>query len=353
MEPSAGSPASILVRTPNWVGDAVLAVPAIEALRAAYPGARMVVLAVPWVADVFRFVPAVDELLRFDRKGRHRGLVGTERLARELRARRFDLAITLPRSTSSAWLLWRTRARERVGYAGSVPRGWLTRAVRFPGKGRPGHHELELHLELVRGLGVDAPVRAPRLTVPGELAARRDELLRASGVAGRRYLAVSPGAAFGGAKRWTTSGFAAVCDRAYRERGLEAVLLGSPGERPIAREVAAAARRPPVDLAGRVGLADALSLIAGATALVTNDSGLMHAGAAFGVPVVAVFGPTDWIATGPVSERASVVREPVACAPCFLRDCPIDHRCMTRVDAARVWTAASGLLGAPVGTAAA
>ncbi|MBK7973589.1 MAG: glycosyltransferase family 9 protein [Deltaproteobacteria bacterium] len=129
-----------------------------------------------------------------------------------------------------------------------------------------------------------------------------------------------------------------MCDSAREERGLEAVILGSPGERPIAREVVVGARRPPVDLAGRVGLADALAVIAGARALVTNDSGLMHAAAAFGVPVIAVFGPTDWIATGPVSEDARVIREPVACAPCFLRDCPIDHRCMNRVDAARVWT---------------
>ncbi len=346
MTAAAPAPARILARSPNWVGDAVMAVPAIEALRDAFPAARLAVLAVPWVADVFRFVPAVDEVLRFERKGRHRGLRGTERLARELRALHLDLAVTFPRSTSGAWLAWRSGARERLGYLGAAPRAWLTRAVRFPGKGRPGHHELELHLELVRDLGIAAPVRAPRLVVPAELAARRDEVLGASGLRGRDYLAVSPGAAFGGAKRWTPGGFAAVCDRAFEERGLESVLLGGPGERPIARQVASAARRAPVDLAGRVGLADALAIIAGARALLTNDSGLMHAGAAFGVPVVAVFGPTDWIATGPVGERARVVREPVACAPCFLRDCPIDHRCMERVEPARVWAAVQELLGA-------
>ncbi|MBK7973588.1 MAG: glycosyltransferase family 9 protein [Deltaproteobacteria bacterium] len=197
MNAVAATPAQVLFRSPNWVGDAILAVPAIEALREAFPAARLSALAVPWVGDVFRFVPAVDEVVRFDRKGRHRGFLGTERLARELRARRLDLAVTFPRSASSAWLLWRSGARERLGYAGTAPRGWLTLPVRFPGKGRPGHHELELHLGLVRGLGLAAPVRAPRLAVPGELRARREELLRASGLDGRAYLAVAPGAAFG------------------------------------------------------------------------------------------------------------------------------------------------------------
>ncbi len=338
-----GAPRAVLVRAPNWVGDAILAVPALCALREAFPGAHLAVLAVPWVADVFRFVPAVDEIVLFDRKGRHRGLRGLWRLGRELATRRFDVAITQPRSASSAILLGLTGIPTRVGYDGALQRPWLTHPVPFPGKGRPGIHERELHLELLRGTGIPAPRSDPRLVTPAHVADAAARALEASGIAGKPYVAIAPGAAFGGAKRWTATGFAAVADRAYRETGLEAVLLGSPGERPIARAVNAAARRAPVDLCGRIGLAEALAVIGGARLLVTNDSGLMHAGAALGVPLVAVFGPTDAEATGPVGPSTSVVSEPVACAPCFLRDCPIDHRCMERIAPERVWSAAQSL----------
>ncbi len=338
------TPRAVLVRAPNWVGDAILAVPAIQALRAAFPTAHLAVLAVPWVADVFRCLPGVNEVLVFDRNGIHRGLRGVERMASEIRARRFDVAISLPRSASSAWLLSRSGIACRAGFADRVTRRLYTHAVAFPGKGRPGHHELELHLELVRGLGIPAPLVQPTLTLNADLGARREALLTECGVDDRPYLAMAPGAAFGGAKRWSAAGFAGVADRAFTSLGLETVLLGSPGERVIARELASCAERAPVDCVGRIGLADALALIAGARALVTNDSGLMHAAAALGTPVVAIFGPTDWIATGPASPRSRVVREPVACAPCFLRDCPIDHRCMTRVGVDAVWQSLTSLV---------
>lgn len=337
------SPRRVLLRSPNWVGDAILAVPAIQAVRAAFPTAQLTVLAVPWVGDVFRCVPGVDEVLVFDRKRKHRGFVGVERMAQEIRARAFDVAISFPRSTSSAWLLARARVPCRVGFGGAIARTLFTHVVEFPGKGRPGHHELELHLELLRGVGIEAPLASPSLTLPSDLVARRQELLGDCGLDEGGYLAMAPGAAFGGAKRWRAEGFAQVADRAFDARGLDAVLLGSPGERAIARELAATAARAPVDLVGRIGLADALALIAGARALITNDSGLMHAAAALATPLVAIFGPTDWVATGPASRLARVVREPVACAPCFLRDCPIDHRCMTRVTTDAVWNAFESL----------
>ncbi len=344
--PLPAAPRAVLVRSPNWVGDAILAVPALLAVRSAFPTAHLAVLAVPWVVDVFRCVPGVDEVLVFDRKGVHRGLLGVERMARTIRARHFDVAISLPRAASSAWLLSRSAIACRAGFADRVARTLYTHAAAFPGKARPGHHELELHLELVRGLGIPAPLIQPTLTLNAELVARREALLTECGVAHRPYLAMAPGAAFGGAKRWSAAGFAGVADRAFTSMGLETVLLGSPGERVIAREVASCAERAPVDLVGRIGLAEALALIDGARAVVTNDSGLMHAAAALDTPVVAIFGPTDWVATGPANPRARVVREPVACAPCFLRDCPIDHRCMTRVGVDAVWQCLTSLIAA-------
>lgn len=335
---------SLLVRAPNWVGDAILAVPALEALREGFPQARIVVLAVPWVADVFRFVPAVDQIELLDRKGRHRGVRGIERWRRDRGSAPPDVAISLPRSLSSAWTLLRSGAPIRAGFDGPGRGLLLTERIPFPGKGRPGRHELELHLDLVRGIGLAAPGRLPRLVVPVQMAVRRDEILSASGLRGVDYVAISPGAAFGGAKRWSAKGFAEVLDRLHESRGLEAVLLGSPGERPIALEVVSLARRPPVDLVGRVSLAESLSILAGAKLLLSNDSGLMHAGAALEVPVVAIFGPTDSVATGPLGPRSTVVREPVSCAPCFLRDCPIDHRCMERVSSEAVLASSAALL---------
>ena len=192
----------------------------------------------------------------------------------------------------------------------------------------------------MRALGVPAPSADPVLAIPPSHRERAATILDAAGIRGRPYVAVSAGAAFGGAKRWPARGFAEAAGQLARDADREVVLLGSPSERPIALEVARGLESPPVDLVGRISLVEALSILGGADLLLTNDSGLMHAGAALEVPLVAVFGPTDSVATGPRGAASRVVREPTSCAPCFLRECPIDHRCMTRVSSGTVVRAA-------------
>lgn len=337
-----GTTLNLLIKSTNWVGDAVLQTPALRALRRGLPGARITLVARPWVAPLFRAHPDIDALVVDPEERRAR-----RALVRHLRRERWDIGIAFPNSLSAALLLWRVGARRRVGHARDARRLLLTDPV--PLEPWLLHvHETEYHLHVVRGLvDTEAVERTPVLAVDPQAQAELERTLGALGVeAGAALLAIGAGAAFGSAKRWPPARFAA-CARALRERhGLLPALIGSEGERDTTAEVARLVGEPVVDLAGRVDLAQLVALLGQARLFVTNDSGPMHIAAALGTPTVAIFGSTNWRTTGPLGPRATLVRTPVDCAPCLLRHCPIDHRCMERVSVERVLEAAEGLLHA-------
>ena len=326
----------ILIRATNWIGDAVLSLPAIRAVRGRFPDAELCVLARPWVAAVYEGERAVDRILILQGAPGVRELRAKLRSAEELRRERFDLAIALPNSFESAVLLWLARIPRRIGYARDGRSMLLSQAVATPEPGRISRHQRFYYLELLRRAGIidELPLVSDIRFDGVEIARRRgEELLAARGVH-LPVIGVSPGAAYGGAKRWLPERFASAAGQVAEKTGATVLVFGSEAEQKLCGEVAAACGG--LNLAGQTTLRQFIDMTAACLAFLSNDSGAMHIAAALGIPSVTVFGPTDETATGPVGPGARVLREPVECAPCLKRECPIDHRCMTRVSAEMV-----------------
>jgi len=318
-----------------------MSLPALAAIRNSFPNAEIVVLARPWVADIYAGESSIDRVILYHAARGLRDWGAKLRLARELRAERFDCAILLQNAFEAAALVRFAGIPNRIGYDRDG-RGWLlTDAVAVPKPGEIPRHERFYYLELLRRAGLirEMPVSdAIRLNGGAQAAARGmvrfGQLEIAAPVIG-----VSPGAAYGGAKRWMASGFADTAARIATEQGASVALFGSDSERALCEEIAEEVRARGVaamNLAGRTSLRDFIDMAAACRLFVTNDSGAMHIASAAGVPTVAIFGATDDVATGPTGPLARVVREQVECSPCLLRECPIDHRCMTRVTPERV-----------------
>jgi heptosyltransferase II len=341
------APAQLVVRMPNWLGDAVMALPAIARIRRAFPEAKLTVAAPSSLAPIFRERTAAgaDDVLSFDAGGE----------AAALAAGGFDAVLLLPNSIGSAWTARRAGIPARWGYAAGLRRLLLTRAVRRP-RGRL--HQSAYYLALVRALvdGADravaeaGPVEAAQpLIAPGaDTTARAAALLEREGIAaGTPVVGFAPGAAYGHAKRWPPDRVAEVIRRLAGERGATSVLVGAAADRGAGREIESAL--PPatrvVNLIGRTDLRLLAGVLARCDAFVSNDSGAMHLAAALGVPVTAIFGPTDERVTAPLGE-ADVLVHQVFCRPCMLRDCPIDHRCMKGLTAAAVADVVSARLAA-------
>jgi len=340
----------ILVRATNWVGDAAMSIPALEALRERYPGARISILARPWVAGLYGREPFCDELIPYEAPHGWKGLGEKHRLAVELRRRRFDAAILLQNAFEAAALVRWAGIPVRIGYARDG-RGWLlTHPIPTPLEGETPRHQRFYYLELLKrarlidNYSLDGAIRLYGATAAA--AAGRERLQRIFGA--RRIIGVSPGAAYGGAKRWLPERFADAALQVARERGAGVAVFGSKEEAPVCEVVGERIRAGGVhsaSLAGSTALGEFIEMAAACDVFLTNDSGPMHIASALGVPTVVVFGATDEKATGPTGEHSRIVREPVDCSPCLLRECPIDHRCMTRVSADRVAQTAFELVG--------
>ncbi len=329
----------ILVRATNWVGDAVMSLPALRALREKFPRAEIAILAKPWVADLYRREPFCNRLIPYTA----RTFTEKFRAARALRREGFDAAILLQNAFEAAALACLAEIPERIGYARDGRGFLLTRAVQTPPK---GPHERFYYLELLRRAGIlDRIPESGAIRLEGAREAREAGRgrFRKLGL-GETVIGVSPGAAFGSAKRWPPERFAEAANQVAGELRAAVAIFGSKDERDLCAGVAAAIRGPVKNFAGETSLSEFIDLAAACRVYLTNDSGAMHIASALGVPTVAVFGATDPIATGPAGPLARIVREPVECSPCLKRECPIDHRCMTRVEPARVARAALELV---------
>ena len=339
----------LLVRATNWLGDAVMSIPALREIRRVHPGWHITVLARPWVADLYAGEPFCDTMALYQQGGEHRGLLGRERLARELRELKFQRAILLQNAFDAAWLAWRARIPERIGYDRDGRGPLLTRRIPRPSPGEIPRHQRFYYLGLLRRAGLIAAMPADaeaRLEGFADRRRRGLEQWRRRGLPEGPWVGVSPGAAFGSAKQWLPDRFADAAAALAEEIGAKVAVFGSSSEAPLACEVAERVGDGARSLAGETTLAEYLELASTCTLYLTNDSGSMHAAAALGIPTVAVFGATDADATGPAAPWARVVSEPVDCSPCLLRECIVDgHPCMTGVSAGRVVDAGRGLLG--------
>lgn len=337
----------ILVRATNWLGDAVISIPALREIRRVHRDDEVVVLARAWVADLYAREDFCDRLLIYDHKGEHAGLRGKLRLASWIRGEKFDRAILLQNAFDAALLAWLGRVPDRIGYARDGRALLLTQAIETPLPDEIPEHQRFYYLELLRRAGLIEELpecRDIRLGGVAEAAENGRKLFRERGLPEGPWIGVSPGAAFGTAKRWLPERFAEAASALAEELDANVAIFGSPAEADLAVEIANRIGSRAHPLAGQTSLADYIDLAAACRLYLTNDSGPMHVACALGLPTVAVFGATDHVATGPSASWARVVREPVECSPCMLRECPIDHRCMTGVTAGRVVSEARRLL---------
>jgi len=333
----------IMVRATNWVGDAIMALPALRAVRQRHPDAKISIVARPYVADIYRDQQVCDELIAYDPSGENRGWTGREKLIAELRSRKFDVALLLQNAFDAAWLAWRAQIPQRIGYARDARGLLLTKAIPVPKPGEIPLHEKFYYLELLLRAGwLDRLPNEPHITLRVPDAARQramQTLLEAGSRPHAVRIAVGAGASYGSAKCWSPDRFAKALNALLAHADGDVILFGTPGELPVSTAIAAELQRPPIDLTGKTSIADLPALLSQCHLFLGNDSGAMHVAAAVGLPVVAVFGPTDPDGTAPVTPRLTIVQQKPYCSPCFLRRCPTDHRCMTAVTPAMVETA--------------
>jgi heptosyltransferase-2 len=339
----------LLVRATNWLGDAVMSIPALREIRRVRPEAEIAILARPWVADLYAREDFCDRILTYDNTGAHRGLRGKGRLAAELARERFDEAILLQNAFDAALLAWLARIPVRIGFARDGRRPLLTQPIPTPNPGETPPHQRFYYLELLRRAGwiEQIPECADiRLNGVEQAAAFGREFWRSRDLPEGPWIGVSPGAAYGGAKRWIPEYFAEAAGTLARELGAPVAVFGSKAEAPLARSIAEQIGPAAVCLAGETPLAEYIDMAATCCVYLTNDSGPMHVAAALGVPTVAIFGATDHIATGPSASWAGVVRRDLDCTPCLLRECPLpEHRCMLAVTPEMVVEEARRVMG--------
>jgi heptosyltransferase II len=340
---------NILVRATNWVGDAVMCVPALQALRAKFPGAHIAIAARSWVAGLYGREPFCDELIAYDAPRGWHGLGAKWRFASDLRRRHFDCAILFQNAFESAAVARAADIPVRIGYARDRRSWLLTRPMPVPRPGEIPRHQRFYYLELLKrarlieGYPLDSPIQLAGAALASEEGRER---FRRAGISSP-VIGISPGAAYGGAKRWLPDRFAQAAVGIARERDASVAIFGAVDEHEVCTIVQQSVHAlgvPCHNFSGQTSLAEFIDLAAACEVFLTNDSGPMHIASSLGVPTVVVFGATDENATGPTGAHTRVVREPVECSPCLLRECPIDHRCMTRVDAHRVAQTALSLL---------
>jgi heptosyltransferase-2 len=330
--------ARILVRTPNWLGDAVLSLPAIEALEGAYPRASITLLAHKRVADLFRLEVREREVIPYDPQGLHRGVRGLARMVRDLKRRGYDLAIVYPHSFSSAWMTFLAGIRHRAGYIAEGRGRLLTLGIPLPGDYRKQHLS-ESYLDLTRALRFMGQASEPRLALTPGIKSEGREVLRAQGVPpDAKLIGFGPGATYGDAKRWDEDRFGELGKKLAGE-GYRILLLGVKEEHSLCEHIRKGIGDGATNLAGRVDLKQLSGVLAQCRAFVSNDTGVMHLASGLGVPVVALFGSTSPEWTRPLG-RAKVIYKHPWCSPCFARTCPDgSRRCWKAIEVEEVYRA--------------
>ena len=328
----------LVVRAPNWLGDSVMALPTLRALRAGVPHGRITLVG-PW-AEIFRDQAVADEVITYPRSFLRRLA-----FARPLRDRSPDTALLLPNSFESALAAWRWGARRRIGFAADGRSWLLTHPVPPP---RPRHHQVDEYLKLLDVFHIRPVETAPTWTLtPSFEDTAVSELLTGAGITeGPPLVGLHLGAAFGPSKLWPFERWASLAGDLARN-GLTPVLLGSPAESEVASEVLKRCPASVVSLVGRDAPALLPRLLSRLVLLVAGDTGVAQLAAALDVAVVVLFGPTDPRLTAPRGRRVRVIAKHVPCAPCFLTHCPIDHPCMRGIGVDEVLAAALALAGTP------
>jgi len=331
----------IVVRAPNWIGDAVLSLPALFSLQANFPDAEVWVAARDWVGELFLMSGSFSGLVSVPGKP---GLNNLRSSVRVLREPGFHIGLLLTNSFASACLFYLAGIPERWGYNRDGRGLLLTKKVPVAGRERISH-QVHYYLSLLSGLGMETPIREPSLSVKETAVQETKEWLRSFGLAPDVPLVLlHPGASYGSAKRWPASRYAQLAVLLQENLGVQVALVGSVEDVLLAEAVTSNSKKPPVVLSGKTDLVKLAAVIRNSAVFITNDSGPMHLANALGTPVIALFGPTDPARTGPFRPPSLVIHKKAACWPCSYRECPFDHRCMMDISPQEVLEACRGFL---------
>ncbi|MEJ7848532.1 MAG: lipopolysaccharide heptosyltransferase II [Pyrinomonadaceae bacterium] len=334
---------SIVVFGTNWVGDAVMSIPALRELRRIFPDASISLFTRSWAEGIFSNASFIDDIIAFDKgKSRIRSLLDQTQFLRE---GRFDLAVLLPNSFQSALTAAIARIPRRIGYNKDLRGLLLTDPLAVP-EWKNKRHEVFYYLNLVaevekRILGTDTVLHSEpetTLEISDERKRKARSILASAGInLSKTVVALGVGSTNSRAKRWPARHYAELNDRLQSELSASVFLAGSQDEIEISAEVSNLSQRKPHILTGSTDIAQAAAILSEVDLLISNDMGLAHLAPAVGTKTLVIFGPTNPETTRPFSRNAAIILEPVECSPCMLRDCPIDHRCMTRISVDEVF----------------
>jgi len=337
---------NIAVRSPNWIGDGIMCIPALEKLKETHPGAEITLVCSPYLIDLFRSIPVIDRFISLSGPSPNRSFWQT---IKKLRHERFDLGVLFTNSFSSALLFRLAAIRPTAGYRTDGRGFLLDRSIRPP---RINTHHARYYLNLIEtlnGLAPDESFAKPRLVFDDAEKESRSQMFHDLGItSSTRVAGFAPAAAYGSAKCWLPDRFRELMLGLHdRLPDLELMVFGSTAEKPLIEKILAGLPFPVHNLAGAYSLRESLLLLSRVDLMVANDSGLMHAAAALDRPLVALFGPTKPWQTKPLTDRATVIYHAVECAPCSYRDCPYHHGCMSAISVEEALSACERILSRP------
>jgi heptosyltransferase II len=332
------TPQNIIVRMPNWLGDLVMATPVLADLRKQWPNATITAMCQSNVAPILKNDPNIDELFSFQRPN---GWIPHQQhwnIINALRMGKYDLGVLLTNSFSSAWWFLMGKVKNRVGYKGNLRNFLLTQAIPFPPHKKTQHLVLTYKM-LLQPLGIPLTNSEPQLYLSQEERDAADALLVGCGITKGKNVVVgiNPGAAFGTAKCWLPERFREVTNKLLENPNVFVIYFGDPAGTPLVNDICKDQSNRVINMAGKTTLRELVALINTCSIFLTNDSGPMHIAAALKVPLLALFGSTDDVRTGPYG-TGKVIHKHVECSPCYKRICPIDFRCMKRIGVDEVYS---------------
>lgn len=334
----------ILVRAPNWIGDAVMALPALEALKSLYKKAEITVLAKGRTVPVYQNNPHISKIIEYDDKSRHSGISGRIKLSGEIKRQGFAAAVLFQNAFDAAFLSFISGIPKRIGYARDFRSKLLTDAIPVTDEIKKVHQAF-YYLNIVKTLGGAMPEKpVPRLYISQAEKSWVDEFIADNGLKRAFLIGAAPGASYGPAKRWPPEKFAEALTILCEGRNGFPLIFGGPEDKEACTEVSKRLKMKHLDLSGKVYLRQFMALVARLNLFITNDSGPMHVGAALSTPTVAIFGSTDSTLTGPLGPTAKVLKREIECSPCFERTCKFKHYRCLEVESKEVARAAESLL---------
>ncbi|GAB4226719.1 MAG: lipopolysaccharide heptosyltransferase II [Chlamydiales bacterium] len=330
------NPSNIIIRMPNWIGDAVMATPILADVREKWPNARLTVMCQKSIGDILIHDPHVNEFFIFHKPSGWLHRQEYRDILSPLRIGEYDLGILLTNSFSSAWWFWRGKVKNRVGFATNCRSFLLNYPVPYP-ENKETQHLVYTYKELLKPLGITETKTSPQLYVTSEEKKEAEDLLSKFRITpSDRVIGINPGAAYGSAKCWPPDRFKEVTLKLLDDPLNHILFFGDRFGSPVVDDICRGMPDRVINLSGRTTLRELVALISLCTFFLTNDSGPMHIASALGIPLLAIFGSTSEVKTGPFNQ-GEVIHKHVSCSPCYKRVCPIDFRCMNSITAEEVY----------------